>query len=289
MKLHRHPASTRKGFNLIELLVVIAIIAILVGLLLSGVIPIFGKGPETKARKEISSLATSVATFQREMRISRLPSRLLLKEDGNYASGIAPQDVALAQDSVKYLKDLFPGIIMSGGIDWNGDGVIDGPTTYYILDGSQCLVFLLGGINGTQGFSSDTRHPASVAGRQDKLGPFYQFENTRLQGQPFPRYIDPWESQPYAYFSNYGKPNGYNRYGFPGVGGAVSDCGSVTPYYSGVVSGLPQYYNADSFQIISAGADKAFGPGGLWGPGASFPDATRDDMSNFSTSKLGSP
>jgi hypothetical protein len=49
------------------------------------------------------------------------------------------------------------------------------------------------------------------------------------------------------------------------------------------------YWNPNSFQIISAGKDQAFGPGGLWGTNnpASGPGA--DDISNFSSSKLGSP
>jgi prepilin-type N-terminal cleavage/methylation domain-containing protein len=288
MKLQQ-TTSTRKGFTLIEILVVIAIIAVLLGLLLTAIMPIFGKGPEAQARKELGQLGTSIATFQREMKVLKMPSRLLLKEDGNYASGIAAQDQYLVNDSVKFLKDMFPNCKFSLGVDWNGNGVID--QGYVILDGSQCLVFLLGGINGTRGFSSDLANPVPAPGRKDLLGPFYQFENTRLIGAPFPRYNDPWGT-PYAYFSNYGKPDGYNRYGIPGVGGAFSDCSGlgVQPYIQSIdINNIPHYYNSDSFQLISAGADLTFGPGGLWGPNWPIPDATRDDMSNFSTGKLGAP
>ena len=60
----------------------------------------------------------------------------------------------------------------------------------------------------------------------------------------------------------------------------------------------PQYWNPRSFQIISAGPDKAFGPGGipdvngvpaLWGPGNPAVGAGEDDLSNFHDARLGTP
>src|SRR5258708_2126708 len=132
MKLQEQVTSTRKGFTLIELLVVIAIIAVLLGMLLVAIMPMFNKGPEVTARKDISLLSTKVAEFQSDRTVGHLPSRLLLKEDGNYGAGIAAQDAVLASESSKYLKKIFPGLI--GPQDWNGDGGIDGATKYYILD-----------------------------------------------------------------------------------------------------------------------------------------------------------
>ncbi len=300
MKLHEPSNAARKGFTLIELLVVIAIIAVLLGMLIVAVAPIFSKGPEVRARKEISAMSTAIITFDRD-RGKTLPSRLLLKEDGDYANGIAAADQALATYSADYLKKIFPDMKHKTSYDWNGNGTIDASEVgmdwnqngkidsgYVILDGSQCLVFLLGGPGGQKGFSTNPRNPLDYASRKERIGAFYQFETARLTGGPFPKYNDPWDT-PYAFFSAYGKQNGYNRYGIPGPS-VGSDCAGLEPYYSSVTAaGLRTYYNSDTFQIVTAGADKTFGPGGLWGPTVAVPDAARDDMANFHSAKLGSP
>jgi prepilin-type N-terminal cleavage/methylation domain-containing protein len=305
MKLHEPATAPRKGYTLIELLVVIAIITILVGMLLAGVMGVFSRGPETKARKDMTLLANAIASFQRDRTVDFLPSRLLLMENGNYA-GVTGQDAQLAKDSALYLAKVFPNYKRSAGIDWNGNGQID--AGYVVLDGSQCIVFLLGGINGTRGFSSNTADPANflvdpnnpAAGlRKDKIGPFFPFDTGRLTSsdpasplydQFYPRFFDAWGTNVYAYFSNYNKDNGYNRYGNPG-GTVLSDCAilGVEPYYSSVdKNGMRTYYNPRSFQIIAAGKDGKFGPGGLWISGAGGPVNTQDDMSNFHSAKLGS-
>ena len=110
---------------------------------------------------------------------------------------------------------------------------------------------------GRLGFSSKPGQPTAVGG--DRLGPFYQqFQGSRLQkgANGFFSYLDPYGT-PYAYFSSYKCPNGYNRYG-------GSDCVGVAPYLR-TTSPLA-FWNESSFQIISAGPDKTFGVGGvLWG------------------------
>jgi hypothetical protein len=116
--------------------------------------------------------------------------------------------------------------------------------------------------------------------------------------------------KPYAYFSSGTRSNGYNAY--VGIG---SDCLSLaTPQailpspYNGWPTppgpplayaqntGQPtyQYYKADTFQIISAGKDRVFGPGLYWVPsmgasGMSNAGAAPgvDDLTNFYDSKLG--
>jgi hypothetical protein len=52
------------------------------------------------------------------------------------------------------------------------------------------------------------------------------------------------------------------------------------------------YYKPDSFQIICAGDDGVFGPGGLWTPASAstvYPPGSPgcDDQSNFHTRLLG--
>src|SRR5262249_22999276 len=94
------------------------------------------------------------------------------------------------------------------------------------------------------------------------------------------------KGQPYAYFSSYGRDDGYNKYG-------TSDCAclGVEPYwFSFPESPNRRRYYASGFlcshQVISAGADGIFGPGGRWEPKTAMPAAARDDQANFTRGEL---
>ena len=292
MKINKRPRGQRAGFTLIELLVVISIIAVLVALTTAAVMKFLGKGDETKRRSDISQMQASLASAKAAFGLNQqFPSRLYIAEDGNYAAG-----GQLGLDSRDLLMRMFkmtspnqlngPPPNFTGGLDWNGNGTIDKAT---ILTGDQCLVFFLGGIPsinppGVLGFSSKSGQPTAAGG--DRLGPFFQFQNNRLQkgANGFFSYLDPYYTpgtpptgRPYAYFSSYKRPNGYNKYG-------SSDCVGVAPY----LKTASTYWNEDSFQIISAGPDKRFGTGGtLWGPNNPASGAGADDMSNFAEKLLG--
>ncbi len=287
--LKRQPSSVRRsaGFTLIELLVVMAIIAVLMSLTTAAVIRVLGLGPQTSTRADISQLQGAIENFQTKYSVDYIPSRIVLREQ------IGAYDLSnkLELDSLTYLKRVFGRQLGEGvpGIDWNGNGQIDNYAQ--VLDGNECLVFFLGGIpqfaNGVyacRGFSTNPRSPA-LATTGDRVGPFFQFKSNRLattNAVGFLSYADPYGVK-FAYFSSYGIPNGYNRYG-------SSDCASlgVSPYFSSAVSGgVTTYHNSKTFQIISAGKDKAFGPGGLWNPGGAVPGPVSDDMSNFYSGLLG--
>lgn len=64
--------SRKQGFTLIELLVVISIIAILAGLLLPTLTSVFKSADKSKARTEMSSIATAVKAYMTEY--GRLPA-----------------------------------------------------------------------------------------------------------------------------------------------------------------------------------------------------------------------
>ncbi len=130
----------------------------------------------------------------------------------------------------------------------------------------------------------------------ERIGPFYEFMTNRLvrlHGNAFYSYLDAFGQQPYAYFSSYGRRNGYNKY-FTHLGD--SDCSrlGVWPYARSLAE-KPDYINANSFQIISAGADGKFGrgsilPNGLtWDPKdtSRLDPAGRDDQANFHSLLLG--
>ena len=113
----------------------------------------------------------------------------------------------------------------------------------------------------------------------------------REANNPFPSYQDAWPSQgparpasPYVYFSAGKLPNGYDptqaiTFTVKGVNYPLA------PYVQ--AAGPPTvYYNSKTYQIISAGPDGKFGPGGPL-PWPSSSGVGIDDFSNFSGAQLG--
>lgn len=281
-------SEKRAAFTLIELMVVVLIIAILVSLVSSAVVMAMGKIPETQTRTEISQMEQALGAFMADYNLSTSPpSTLVLNES-------AP----LTGPSAAFLQQVFGRNLGANGtaVDWNGDGQLNGP---WALEGEQCLVFYLGGIGGTQGFSTNNINPATAGGK--RKGPYFTFQTSRLipgnllnlppSGHPpnalnaFPVYLDAWKSKaapqiapydngtPYAYFSSQGNNNGY-----------TSDCPTIDlagPYGTGTA-----YMNSNTYQIISAGKDGTFG-GGTWNPSGGTTGASADDQANFSSKLLG--
>jgi hypothetical protein len=249
---------------------------------------------------EMGQLEVAVERFRTNMGPRYIPSRIKLCEKyGNYHVS----DV-LDQDSVSYLTALFPQLLspdpVTGvvhwatvGIDWNGDGKIGDDSI--ILEGHQCLVFFLGGIPtggnignrsgppGCMGFSKDPRDPAKIVQTSGRERPFFEFPTHRLidlSGKGFYSFADPYQTgKPYAYFSTHGIPNGYARYTDARSQILDNRTLGVQPYHEAP----GQYYNPMSFQIISAGGDGIFGPGGLWtrANADSIAVQGRDDQTNF--------
>jgi hypothetical protein len=248
-----------------------------------------GFAPPPMSRSEISGLSNAVASFKSAFDVTHVPSRIKLSETCNYPERDKPN--TLDGDSVRYLQKLWPRIDLTAGteVDWNGDGQIKGD---WVLEGDECLIFFLGGIpahgdkaNGCLGFAKGGRNPASPLVPRD--GPFFDMKSSRLRdlhGRGFFSYLDPWDKQPYAYFSAYGQADGYNRYG-------GTDCPTlnVSPY-ADALTPKPRYLNPRGFQIVSAGKDGKFGPGGIWDPAKGAPSGPgADDCSNFSRRRLGEP
>jgi prepilin-type N-terminal cleavage/methylation domain-containing protein len=290
----------RPAFTLIELLVVIAIIAILLSLAAAGVMKIMGKANVIKARDELGKFDVALQRFMSENGVDYVPSYIVLREDGLYTTQIE-------LDTANYLRRVFgkqfnPALAVH---DWNGNGQIDkGPI---VLEGQQALIFFLGGIpdktaSGVTGFSTNPQLPTAAGGT--RKGPWFEdFQPARLsrQANGFFVYLDPWSpgstAVPYAFFSSYGPPgNGYAKYqallkGPTNPNG--HDCPSLVglgltlgPYIE--PGGPPaRYTNPKTHQVITAGADRQFGAGGLWDPAAGVPIGTgADDMANFARGQL---
>jgi prepilin-type N-terminal cleavage/methylation domain-containing protein len=298
MKQKQLRRSSRPAYTLIELLVVIAIIAVLVSLFVGAAVQVLNKIDQVKTVNDIDQMHQALVNIETKTGVDYIPSRFVLCEtQAAYFAGMSNPTLAqLYSDSYAYLNRLFNNRINWNtvntpptpnapwqGIDWNGD-TLQSPDV--ILEGDQCLVFFLGGFTA-QGFSNGP-NPALPGG--DRFGPFYEFKTGRLvdpgrAASPGYRvYLDPYGKNPFVYFSSYKVRNGYARYAALG-----SDCSLVPqgPYNDGAGN----YYNPDSFQIISAGRDTLFGPGGPWTPATApaMPAPGKDDMANFYDKLLGIP
>ncbi len=264
----------RLGFTLVELLVAILIIGALLGILLPTVFAAFRKAREATVAAEMNNLATALASFKNTYG-DYPPSRIILSEEGFTATfaraefttatvipGADSSDTdmtytQLAQRSLTYLQKFWPRADFRGNPgtsplpgqfnDFNGDRVMGDPVSgkgYYIINGSECLTFFLGGIpifdsskkvTGLSGFSKSPTHPFVDSGpipgqsnlyAPNRTVPNYEFNNGRLQDQDkdhIPSYLDPLDQVPgshrsYAYFSAYGTnqydPNDVNGYGY---------------------------------------------------------------------------
>ncbi len=151
-------------------------------------------------------------------------------------------------DSVAYLSSVFHSggqkfitKWQTTGINWNSSWSLPTAPAHPAeqLEGEQCLVFFLGGIqatgpNGCLGFSSDDANPDNLGGSRNS---FFEFKSNRLVVPPVPNatffaYQDPYDKGGiYAYFSAYGVTNNYNKYAATTTP-AASDCATlgVWPY-----------------------------------------------------------
>jgi len=309
--------SRNQGFTTIELLVVIAIIAVLVALTTAGVQRARLAASRAQASNEAGQLGAAISTFMRDRNVKHIPSRIVLREKLNY-----DLTNVVERESWTYLVQVWPHLAQlpgvfnnngstpgAHGIDWNGDNTIAPLNTAWTLEGDQCLVFFLGGIpagGATRGFSSNPRNPADT----NNSSPRFEFKANRLRlrsanafngflrcdplhGNPtntagdvgFPSFLDPFTYRPYIYFSAYGQRAGYNFFG-------TSDCATfgISPYIQVAANPPtmpnPTYFQPGEFQIVSAGADRTFGAGGLVSAliGTSSPDA--DNVTNFSNGQI---
>ena len=241
----------RPGFTLVELLIVMAIIAILAGLLLAGVQRVQIVADRTKAANDVTQLASSCAEFKREFGFYP-PDTFTVPTDG------------ASTPSTSALKRMFP----NGDFNATGSnyGVYSGKT----LNQSETLVFFLGGLSQAGWDSKNPAVPLTLGSSTTKKGPYFDFQENRLDRtgtNGVPQFSDPWGT-PYIYFRSL-SGNDY-----------TGTFGTTSPYQESA----SRFANQNSVQIISAGRNKEFGPGGSWTPGGTgYTDADvgADDLANF--------
>lgn len=275
MTTYRTP-GTRRGFTLIELLIVIAIIGLLIGLLLPAVQKIRERGPMVQCKADIAGLEQAIEAFKGTYNVEYLTSAFVVTTD--YTNPISPATTLSAYklESAQYYKQVWGRAANKAATGFSAGEVV--------MDGNQCLVFFLAGpgaVTGAGGLGfSPAPNPFFQPTTPNKL--FFDFPASRIDGDK--HFLDPW-GKPYVYFS---AKNG-NDYNYTSI--------YPSPYnsnggYAGVDPFLEtssKYIKPTSYQIISAGPNNLFGPGGAYTPGnlgySSSGDGG-DDMSNFATGPL---
>jgi prepilin-type N-terminal cleavage/methylation domain-containing protein len=258
----------RAGITLIEILVVIAIISILVSLLMAGVQKARIAGKRTENGVRINEIGEAVTRCKSDLKLRYIPA---------WTAGFRLKSAYTTADpELAILTTAFPNL------DYTNTGL---PTA--TLDANQTLCFFLtgGAVTNFSGFSNNPRYPFTPgAAGESRKGPwvqnnqkFFSLNPPGLTPNGHPWLVDVY-GLPFAYFASVdGKPNNYTTTAF----GAQSYAGT-SPY----VGASGRFVNENGFQIISAGTDKTFGPGGTNVPATGSPGG-EDDQANFSKTLLG--
>jgi prepilin-type N-terminal cleavage/methylation domain-containing protein len=278
----------RRGFSLIELLAVIIVIGILVSLLFPAINSVRRRAQITQVSAELTQIDTAIASFSSSGAIGAQPwSELILVEDPSTIPSLAPavqQRIAVSQSR---LRRMFEGMNFTVQHDLNGDA---DKADLLELTGSECLVFFLGGILSSKdlnnnnvletnettvkqaltGFSKNPVDPFTRAG-SNRLGPYFTFDAARLidtDGDGMLEYLDATPNQKTAYhFASSNNGQGYD---------------STVQIY--VQSDGKTPWNKDGHQLISPGADGAFGfttTRNTFAVGATVTGEAADNIANF--------
>jgi prepilin-type N-terminal cleavage/methylation domain-containing protein len=268
----RRPA--RDAFTLIELLVVISIIGILMSLILPAVQKIRGTGPRLTAKSDIEQMSAACTHFKNKYGFYP-PSSFTVPTTKNLAD---PNFVLLSQMFPRWMSSQPAGTSTS--------------LTAATITGSQCLVYFLGGPLGT-GWAVDV--PFAPSPTATAKNTFMDFPPNRVAGGVF---FDPWKT-PYAYFAS--GPGGiYPNFQINQTNSPYYTAANFIPVTAPAAPGIAALssgnkpVNPGGVQIVSAGENKTFGPGGAWAPGAgAYSNAQSpggDDIANFNGgSMLGVP
>jgi len=286
----------RKAFTLIELLVVIFIIGVLASLTLAALQNARESGRRTQCRSELMQFATAAEQFKAKRgdypilsvgqngRNFRMVTSYL-DRNGNVLRDTNGQEWPEAG----VLKTMFPSIDL-------GDTGLRIPSTAVpsgwaivpeampeVLDPTQMFFLWTTGLHytGYRGLSNNAKRPLTPPAFPEearleflKVPSPVKFHDPGTMSEHTGRWHDPWGT---AYV----------------VHGGGSVIGAGTGYTYGPQRGTApltdpagKTLHPRSFQIVSAGRDRAFGPGGTW---VNYAGAGADDLVHFRVEPLGVP
>lgn len=287
----------RSGFSLIELLMVIVIISILMALILPAI-----RGARVRAQiaavsTEITKLDQAIAAFKNKYGVEP-PSSLNIPTS---ATGWTPED----RQKITRVWDQFDFTTL--GVQPSSPAPPGGyyPSSPVHLNGAECLVLFLGGINNKTstsnvliGFSNNPRWPWDK-NAANRVNPFYDgFDPARLSdidGDGAVEFLDslPDQTIPYLFFSSQGKSyrktNNATNYDDFDVHGGPNNPKDMTSIYLMPDGKTPQ--RSGGYQIISPGLDALYGVGGVYKDSNSTElTGTRsmeaDNITNFSNGPM---
>lgn len=329
----------RHAFTLVEMLIVITIIGILVGLAVAAAFAAMRAGMKARTVAEIDSLATAVKAYKNDL--GQLPPCMANVDIDEQAVRLMSHLRSAFPKFRPTPNGSDPpgaaGYVTTGTYISTNYVMTSGPLDISRIDQAEALVLFLGGMPSPPGFGTtkllgfhaDATNPFRIdppgTGRQ-KRNAYFEFVEARLvdldadgwyeyipQGTPQTSFMPP-----YVYFDSitYQSPigvgtDGWLCYPSPALGttpqkgpiGMIGEWGTCVPYaYS---QGGPANPADQSFQIVSAGMDSAFGLGvppalagpsfqqGFYRPDQSTPGAlfnpdkfNLDNLANFISSAL---
>lgn len=292
-------ATGRSAFTLLELLAVIVIISILISLVLPAISGVLGRADVVAVRAEISQLEQSLTAF-RETYGEFPPSSIVIP---NSATTWSAKDQAA-------IRKFWPQFNFAtlGGLEGGY------PANPIHLNGAECLVFFLGGVDGDgdpntgltlSGFAKNPVLPWLPAGSasgpksENRVGPFLEFDAGRVVKTEDITgvYMDPMSGQttPILYLSGSGRnmprsntlgPDAFDVFDEDLTDGMVDARDLQAAYTQADGSTV---FKKDTFQLIAPGEDGLYGNGGAYSPDEDLPSgraAERDNITNFANGTL---
>ena len=298
MKLNHQttsPRHTPHGFSLIELLVVIVIIGILMALILPALNGARLSARMTAVSTEITQLDQALVSFENRFK-SLPPSSLTIPIDAASWTASDRQKILRIWDQFDFST--------CGGLGSTAAGVAGAyPTSPINLNGAECLVFFLGGVNANPagppqliGFANNSQYPWAVYPQNRDIPFFENFAPDRLvdlDSDGAREFLDslPDQSTPYLFFSSQGKSydttNSATAWDAFDVHGGMTNLMDMTSIYLGADGRTP--LRNQGYQVISAGLDKQYGVGGVYTDGKELTGARAfeaDNITNFSGGAL---